>query len=66
MKIKRSTPSPLMVIAGRTGLLVFGVNFLKGLDLFQKRNVYHAVYTRHLGHHRCQSGATTTGTRWGR
>ena len=26
-------------------LLVFGVNYLKGLDLLQRRNVYHAIYT---------------------
>ena len=43
MKIKREYSITLLVLAG-VALLIFGVNFLKGLDLFQKRNVYHAVY----------------------
>ena len=43
MKIKKEYTIALMVLAG-IGLLIFGINFLKGLDLFQKRNVYHALY----------------------
>jgi phospholipid/cholesterol/gamma-HCH transport system substrate-binding protein len=43
MKIKREYSITLLVLSGVV-LLIFGVNFLKGLDLFQKRNVYHAVY----------------------
>lgn len=43
MKIKREYSIALLVLGGVV-LLIFGVNFLKGLDLFQKRNVYHAVY----------------------
>lgn len=43
-KLKREYSIALMVIAGAL-LLVFGVNYLKGLDLLQRRNVYHAVYT---------------------
>lgn len=29
---------------GGVVLLVFGINYLKGLDLLRKRNVYHAIY----------------------
>lgn len=43
MKIKREYAIAALVLGG-VGLLIFGINFLKGLDLFQKRNVYHAVY----------------------
>jgi phospholipid/cholesterol/gamma-HCH transport system substrate-binding protein len=43
MKIKREYTIALMVLAG-IGLLIFGVNYLKGMDLFQKRNVFHALY----------------------
>jgi phospholipid/cholesterol/gamma-HCH transport system substrate-binding protein len=43
MKIKREYTIALMVLAG-VGLLIFGINYLKGLDLFQRRNVYHALY----------------------
>ncbi len=43
MKIKKEYTIALMVLAG-IALLVFGINFLKGLDIFQKRNVYHALY----------------------
>ncbi len=43
MKIKREYTIALMVLAG-IGLLIFGINYLKGLDLFQKRNVFHAIY----------------------
>ncbi|MEZ4740205.1 MAG: hypothetical protein R2818_12835 [Flavobacteriales bacterium] len=43
MKIKREYSITLLVIASVV-LLIFGINFLKGLDLLQKRNVYHAVY----------------------
>jgi phospholipid/cholesterol/gamma-HCH transport system substrate-binding protein len=32
-----------MVGAG-VALLVFGLNYLKGIDLFQRRNIYYAVY----------------------
>jgi phospholipid/cholesterol/gamma-HCH transport system substrate-binding protein len=48
MKIKREYAIAALVVGG-IGLLVFGVNFLKGLDLFQKRNVYHAVYSNVSG-----------------
>ena len=43
MKIKKEYTITLMVL-GSIALLIFGVNFLKGLDLLQKRNVYHAIY----------------------
>ncbi len=43
MKIRREYSIALLVL-GAVGLLIFGINFLKGLDLFQKRNVYHVVY----------------------
>ena len=48
MKFKREYSIALLVMAG-VGLLIFGINFLKGLDLFQKRNVYHAVYNNVSG-----------------
>lgn len=48
MKIKREYSIAALVLGG-VGLLIFGVNFLKGLDLFQKRNVYHAVYNNVAG-----------------
>lgn len=48
MKIKREYSIAALVLGG-VGLLIFGVNFLKGLDLFQKRNVYHAVYNNVSG-----------------
>ncbi|MDQ3100458.1 MAG: MlaD family protein [Bacteroidota bacterium] len=44
MKIKKEYTIALMVLAG-IGLLIFGINFLKGLDMFQKRNVFHALYS---------------------
>jgi phospholipid/cholesterol/gamma-HCH transport system substrate-binding protein len=43
MKIKREYSITLLVLLG-VGLLIFGVNFLKGMDIFQKRNVFHVVY----------------------
>lgn len=43
MKIKREYSIALMVLGG-SGLLIFGINFLKGLDLFQRRNIFHVVY----------------------
>lgn len=48
MKIKREYSIALLVLGG-VGLLIFGVNYLKGLDLFQKRNVYHVVYNNVAG-----------------
>ncbi len=42
-KLKREYSIALTAIIGVV-LLVFGVNYLKGLDLLQKRNVYHVVY----------------------
>jgi phospholipid/cholesterol/gamma-HCH transport system substrate-binding protein len=48
MKIKREYSIALLVLGG-VGLLIFGVNFLKGLDLFEKRNVYHVVYNNVSG-----------------
>lgn len=43
MKIKREYSIAGMMLGG-IALLVFGINYLKGLDLFQKRTLYHAVY----------------------
>ena len=43
-KFKREYSIALVVIGGIV-LLIFGVNYLKGLDLLQKRDVYYAVYT---------------------
>ncbi len=43
MKIRREYSIALLILGG-IALLVFGVNYLKGMDLFQKRNVYHVVY----------------------
>ncbi|MFN6178756.1 MAG: MlaD family protein [Flavobacteriales bacterium] len=43
MKLKREY-SIALVVLGSLGLLIFGINFLKGVDLLQRRNVYHAVY----------------------
>ncbi len=48
MKIKKEYSIALLVVGG-IALLIFGVNFLKGLDLFQKRNVYHVVYNNVSG-----------------
>ncbi|MCC6542281.1 MAG: MCE family protein [Flavobacteriales bacterium] len=48
MRIKREYTIAGLVL-GSIGLLFFGINFLKGLDLFQKRNVYHAVYNNVAG-----------------
>ena len=38
-----------ITVLGGLALLVFGVNYLKGLDLLQRRNVYYAVYTNVQG-----------------
>ena len=43
MKIKREYKIAGLAIGGVL-LLIFGLNFLKGLDLLQDRNVYHVVY----------------------
>lgn len=43
MKIRKEYSIALLVIGGVV-LLIFGINFLKGLDLLKKRNIYHAVY----------------------
>lgn len=43
MKIKREYSIAGLVLGGIV-LLIFGVNYLKGLDLLEKRNVYHVVY----------------------
>ncbi|MBX2980639.1 MAG: MCE family protein [Flavobacteriales bacterium] len=43
MKIKREYTIALLVLGGAL-LLVFGVNYLKGLDLLQKRNIFYVVY----------------------
>lgn len=32
------------MVLGGIVLLVFGINYLKGMDLLQRRNIYHAVY----------------------
>lgn len=44
MTIRREYSIALLVLAA-VGLLIFGFNYLKGLDLFQKRNIYHVVYS---------------------
>lgn len=43
MKIKKEYSIAGLVLGGIV-LLIFGVNYLKGLDLLQQRNVYHVVY----------------------
>lgn len=43
MRFKREYRIALLVIGGGL-LLAFGVNYLKGLDLLSKRNIYHAIY----------------------
>lgn len=43
MKLKREYSIALLVLFG-LGVLIFGYNFLRGLDLFKQRNVYHAIY----------------------
>lgn len=48
MKIKKEYSIVLLVLGG-IGLLIFGVNFLKGLDLFEKRNVFHVKYNNVAG-----------------
>lgn len=48
MKLKREYSIALLVLLG-AGLLVFGVKFLQGLDIFKKRNVFHAVYNNAQG-----------------
>lgn len=42
-KLKREYSIALMVLGGIV-LLIFGINYLKGLDLLQRRNIYYAVY----------------------
>jgi len=32
------------MILGGIALLIFGINYLKGLDLLQRRNIYYAIY----------------------
>src|SRR5690606_36970481 len=43
MKIKKEYSIALMVLVG-IGLLIFGINSLKGLDIFQKRNEFYVLY----------------------
>ncbi|MEO8588191.1 MAG: MlaD family protein [Flavobacteriales bacterium] len=43
MKIRKEYSIALLVL-GSVALLIFGINFLKGLDLLQKRNIFHVVY----------------------
>jgi phospholipid/cholesterol/gamma-HCH transport system substrate-binding protein len=43
VKLKREHKTGIVVILGLV-LLYFGVNFLKGFDVFQKNNVYTALY----------------------
>ena len=42
-KLKKEYKITLMVLLG-VGLLIFGINFLQGRDIFEKRNVFHALY----------------------
>lgn len=44
IKLRREYSVALLVITGGL-LLLFGLNFLKGRDLLQRRNVFHAVYS---------------------
>lgn len=44
MNLKREHKIALTVLGG-VGLAFFGYNYLKGIDLFEKRNRYHALYT---------------------
>lgn len=44
LKLKRQYSIALMVISG-IALLIFGLNYLKGKDLFQSGDMDHAVYT---------------------
>lgn len=48
MKLKREYSIALLVLLG-VGLMIFGINFLQGMDIFKKRNVYHAVYSNSRG-----------------
>lgn len=48
MKIKKEYSISLMVLGG-VALLFFGYSYLKGRDLFQKENIYHAVFTNASG-----------------
>lgn len=48
MKLKREYSIALLVLLG-FGLIIFGVNFLQGLDIFQKRNIFHAIYANAQG-----------------
>ncbi len=48
MKLKREHSIALMVLVG-AGLLIFGINFLGGRDIFQKRHVFHAIYVHAQG-----------------
>ena len=43
LKIKREYTIALLVLLG-AGLLTFGVYFLKGIDIFEKPNVFHVEY----------------------
>ncbi|MFT3886103.1 MAG: MlaD family protein [Flavobacteriales bacterium] len=42
-KLKREYSIALVILGGIV-LLIFGINYLKGLDLLQRRNIYYAVY----------------------
>lgn len=48
MKLKREYSIALLVLLG-VGVLIFGINFLQGLDIFKQRNIYHAVYNNSRG-----------------
>lgn len=48
MKLKREYSIALLVLLG-AGVLIFGINFLQGLDIFKQRNIYHAVYNNSRG-----------------
>ena len=43
MKIKKEYSIAVLVLSG-IALTIFGVNYLKGLDLLQRRQIYHVVY----------------------
>jgi phospholipid/cholesterol/gamma-HCH transport system substrate-binding protein len=45
MKIKREAKLALTAILA-AGVLIWGLNYLKGISLFETRNVYHGVYDR--------------------
>ncbi|MBL7963700.1 MAG: MCE family protein [Flavobacteriales bacterium] len=48
LKLKREHSIAVIVLVA-LALLAFGLNFLKGIDLLQRRNVYHVMYANAQG-----------------